>query len=49
MLQETLQSLERAFRIDPYPERPDKVRLAQETGMEYKQVNVWVCRVVLSR
>ncbi|GJE85824.1 A2 mating-type protein [Phanerochaete sordida] len=33
--------LTEAFAENPYPTRNDKERLAQATGMEYKQIHVW--------
>lgn len=49
LLQEALQLLEQAFGADPYPERTDKARLAEEAGIEYKQVHVWVGRNLFAR
>nr|ADN97175.1 A2 mating-type protein [Phanerodontia chrysosporium] len=39
--QAALPTLERAYGDNPYPSRTEKERLAQITGMEYRQINVW--------
>lgn len=40
--EENVPILEQAFMSNAYPNRDEKERLAKETTMHYKQVDVWV-------
>lgn len=45
-LQEGIPLLEEFFRRNAYPTRDDKLRLAQNTGMDYRQIHVWVSTII---